>query len=47
MKTISLPALLEASGWHRSAEVLEDLVAAERDVVSAEYGACTTQLALL
>jgi hypothetical protein len=28
MKTISLPALLEASGWHRYAEVLEDLVAA-------------------
>jgi hypothetical protein len=47
MPTISLQALLEASGWHRYADQLEDLVAAERDVVSAEYGAATAQLTLI
>jgi hypothetical protein len=47
METLSLQALLEASGWHRYADVLEALVAAERDVVSAEYGAATAQLTLI
>jgi hypothetical protein len=47
MATISLQALLEASGWHRYADQLEDLVAAERDVVCAEYGATTAQLTLI
>jgi hypothetical protein len=47
MNTISLQALLEASGWNRYADVLDDLVAAERDVVCAEYGAATAQLTLI